>query len=258
MTSHLITVTVAALLAGCSPAAPSPVDEMSAPPSPTSEVTAIDAYVRSPEDATRRVAELLPRVGDSDVVGVDLGYGIRLLTSQHDRMYLYGEDDRNPSSSSDSLYGNPIDPTGIDFEALMSAPGLRTGCAEPIWDVKSYAYDMALATFGCLGEPRHLLTLNGEVVELSTATPELARSMAAHLPDDAPEMAYKMVASSNSQVGDKISVTYADDDGRSTTVDIGDGRVPVSVSRGTPLSQAFPVSEVEFGTQSPRDRWRLG
>ncbi|WP_040283489.1 hypothetical protein [Tessaracoccus massiliensis] len=48
-------------------------------------------------------------------------------------------------------------------------------------------------------------------------------------------------------MGDKISVTYADDDGRSTTVDIGDGRVPVSVSRGTPLSRAFPVGEVEFG-----------
>lgn len=234
---------VAGLVAGCGVVRPRPVE--TSEPAPTATIE----NAVTPENVEDRVRAVLARTGGDELVELMITpRTVSVGVVRNDRVYDFGENNSSPNPKHYEGGAQPFTLSEVDLPHMMQATSaFDESCAEPSWKLEALAYDLRTVSMICeAGAFYRFWADDYTLPTISMANQQSALAVAARLPEQAPDQAYSITASSNSQNGDSLAVDYADPDWGLVEVRISnDERHPVRVSVLRASSwQPFEVSAV--------------
>ena len=177
----------------------------------------------TPETIEDRVRAVLARTGGDELVGVTISdYGVEVKAISNNRIYTYGENDRDPHGRNYDGAALPFTLEDVDLPAIMTRTSeVEANCTEPRWELQAVAYDLRYTDFSCASGARYQFWDDGSLIKISTATVRDAQDAFDRLPAAAPEQVYELVLSHNASTGDALDVWYADDEVGSVDARLG-------------------------------------
>lgn len=199
------------------------------------------------DDVLKRVQRVLDRTGTDQMVSLRAGDIVEVGVTNNGRLYRYGENDSDPTPSADDGQARPFTLDEINLPALIDTSlEINSDCVDPTWTVTAVAYGLRTIQLQCDFAVRETTWIDGSIIKVENDNPKTAMDAASRLPDDAPGMAYQMTVSNNSQVGDTISVEYADDKLGAVEVRLNNdpNRLVTTVVYPPSTLMPFPVADV--------------